>query len=538
MDQKIEKAISKLLKIYEKIENDLLIEIASHFSINEEFLNSDYWRIKKLEEMGLFNQDIIDYLKRETGKTGKEVLKALNQIGIDTINLDKLNRLFEDEILKINPNILSSNYAINSIINTAYNELNDTLIQMSNKIEKSAREAYLNVIENAYLKTSMGTHSYQEAIRTSINDLSNKGITILTYKTIDENDNITGIRNYDIEGAVRREVLTASRQLSNNISMEVANELDCEYLYLSEHLQCRPSHFDWQGTIIKREDLVKITHYGEVDGLAGINCRHYFEPYFGDARDDELKIFNKEACTKAYNLSQHQRYLERGIRTWKRKAEMYKASEDIEIYKKCKSKVKEWRQRNIEFTKDNNLRRDFNREYVSERKNKKITYKDVTQEWLNNAKPNSHEVLDRQYFEHDNIKYQVDNKNVVLNYSKHEKEIAEWLENTFGGELYMLPKINKPDGISTADYLFRNEYWDLKDINGNGKNVLFHAIEDHEKQAHNFIFNIVNSNLTNKELEERLNKLYSLKKVKWLDKVIIKRDENVVLITQKSSPSD
>jgi len=47
MDKKIEKAISKLLSMYEKIENDLLIEIASHFSIEEEFQNSDHWRIKK-----------------------------------------------------------------------------------------------------------------------------------------------------------------------------------------------------------------------------------------------------------------------------------------------------------------------------------------------------------------------------------------------------------------------------------------------------------------------------------------------------------
>lgn len=28
----------------------------------------------------------------------------------------------------------------------------------------------------------------------------------------------------------------------------------------------------------------------------------------------------------------------------------------------------------------------------------------------------------------------------------------------------MIPRVNKPDGIKTADYLFRNEYWDLKEI--------------------------------------------------------------------------
>ncbi len=534
MDKKIEKAIKPLLEMYEEIENDLLIKIASHFSINEEFINSDYWRIKKLEEMGLFNQEVIDYISKYSGKTDEEIKKALKKIGIDTVNIDKLTRLFEDEILKINPMILMNNYTIDNIINTAYNELSNRFIEMSSKIEKSVRDAYLNVVEEAYLKTSMGTHSYQEAIRESINDLSNKGINTLTYKTIDEEGNIVGIRNYDIEGAVRREVLTASRQLSNNISLEVANKLESEYIYIFEHLECRPQHFDWQGTIIKRQDLIKVTDYGSITGLGGINCRHYFDSYFGDARGNDLKSFNKEECENAYKLSQHQRYLERGIRKWKRKAEMFKANGDKEYYSKCKEKFREWQLRNKQFTDNNNLKRDFTREYVGKIKN----YEDVTSIWKKESIYDV-KVSDMNYFEHDGVKYMVDGKNVILDYSNKEKEVAEWLSTTFGGEIYMIPRVNNPEGISTADYLWNNEYWDLKEINGKGNNILFHAIEDHEKQSHNFIFDVSKSELTDKEILSRLNKLYSLKKVSWLEKVIIKRNEKIIkIVKRKSDPSD
>lgn len=166
-------------------------------------------------------------------------------------------------------------------------------------------------------------------------------------------------------------------------------------------------------------------------------------------------------------------------------------------------------------------------------------YQDVTKEWLDRANPNSHRVKDRNYFEaKDRIRYYVDNKNVVLEYSKKEKEVAEWLENTFGGEIYMLPRINKPDGIQTADYLFRGEYWDLKEINGNGKNILFHAIEDHQLQAHNFVFDFSNSSLTDLDILKRINRLYSIKKLYWLNKIILKRDQNIILIIKRSSPSD
>ena len=366
MDEKIEKAIKPLLEMYEEIENDLLVMIASHFKINEEFLNSDYWRIQKMEEMGVFNREVIEYLAKYTGKTEEEIMRALNEIGIETINLDRLNQIFEAGRLRINPSILVNNYTIQNIIEHAYNELNNEFINLSQNIERATRRAYLDVVESAYLKTTMGTHSYQESIREAINDLSNKGIRTVTYQTLDENGVVIGLKTYDVESIVRRDVLTNTRKLSNEINQEIANELECEYVYISEHLECRPTHFDWQGTIIKREDLESVTHYGAVDGLGGINCKHSFEPYFGDARNEELKQYGKDECTQAYNLSQYQRYLERGIRKWKRKAEMFKANGDSEAFNKSNTKVKEWQNRLSNFTKENNRRRDYTREYVSQ----------------------------------------------------------------------------------------------------------------------------------------------------------------------------
>lgn len=365
-EEYINKAITSLLKMYTKIENDLLVMIAEHFKFNEEFLNSDHWRIKKLEEMGLFNEEVIEYLAQYSDTTKEEILKALEDIGYHVFDIQKLENAFERGSLKINPKILVENYTIKNIINSAYDEASNRFIELSKKIQESTREAYLDVVESAYLKTSIGTHSYQEAIRESINELGNKGIRTLTYRTVDENDNIVGIRSYDIESIVRRDILTATRQLSNNINQSVVEELHCEYIYLSEHIRCRPTHFDWQGTIIKYEDLVDVTHYGEVDGLAGINCAHYFEAYFGEARGNELKSISKEEAVKQYNLSQQQRYLERGVRKWKRKVEMFKVNGDNEAFSKSKDKVKEWKSRLSNFTKENNLRRDYTREYVAQ----------------------------------------------------------------------------------------------------------------------------------------------------------------------------
>lgn len=165
-------------------------------------------------------------------------------------------------------------------------------------------------------------------------------------------------------------------------------------------------------------------------------------------------------------------------------------------------------------------------------------YKDITIEWIENATPNTHKVKNQLYFKHKNKKYYVDKKNVVLDYTKKEKEIAIWLENNFGGEIYMLPRINYPEGIQTADYLFRNEYWDLKEITGQGKNILYHAIEDHKKQATNFIFDFSKSSLTDAEIFTRISKLYTYNKVSWLNKIIIKREDKIICIIKRDNPSD
>ena len=161
-------------------------------------------------------------------------------------------------------------------------------------------------------------------------------------------------------------------------------------------------------------------------------------------------------------------------------------------------------------------------------------YLDITKEWINNAKPNSHKVKNRHYFEYEKIKYRVDNKNVVLDYSDKEKEVAIWLENTFGGEIYMLPRINIPNGIITADYLFRREYWDLKTINGSGKRVIEDSIKKKKRQAENFIFDITNSEIEKDNLFNQLKKIYSSESTKWVSKVIVKKKNTVIGIFKRN----
>lgn len=162
-------------------------------------------------------------------------------------------------------------------------------------------------------------------------------------------------------------------------------------------------------------------------------------------------------------------------------------------------------------------------------------YIDVTEEWLENVTPNSHVVKEQLYFKHKNKKYLVDNKNVVLDYSQKELKIAWWLENTFGGEIFMLPRINKPDGIKTADYLWNGEYWDYKQINGSGQRTIEDLLKKKEQQAHYFILEKGFTKLSDYEIVKQIKKLFSSDTTSFIRIIIFKNNNHFKAYQKKIS---
>lgn len=157
-------------------------------------------------------------------------------------------------------------------------------------------------------------------------------------------------------------------------------------------------------------------------------------------------------------------------------------------------------------------------------------YVDVTEEWLKKAKPNSHKVREQLYFDYQGSRYYVDGKNVVLDYSKEELEMAYFLKNTFGGEIYRLPKINKPNGIKTADYLWDNEYWDLKTITGSSNQTMFHAMYKQKRQCSNFILDISLSKLPFYAATDQVQKIFSRYDTIFINTIILKKNSNLKIL--------
>ena len=83
-------------------------------------------------------------------------------------------------------------------------------------------------------------------------------------------------------------------------------------------------------------------------------------------------------------------------------------------------------------------------------------------------------------------KYIVDGKYIILKPTERELQVAKLLGKAIGGNVSVIPRINRPFGIKTPDYIINGEKFDLKEITGGGKYTIQGNIKGKEKQANNF----------------------------------------------------
>lgn len=176
-------------------------------------------------------------------------------------------------------------------------------------------------------------------------------------------------------------------------------------------------------------------------------------------------------------------------------------------------------------------------------------YKDVTKEWLSKATPNSHEIIFDDYFIDDNgIKHPIINKERVHSISAkcEEYDKALWLKTTFGGEIHLVPRItdisNEGLKVSTPDYKWNGEKWDLKIPTLNGKFETsierFMKQSKTKKQSKKFIVDFKHYvDKSNKEIiklsKETLNNQYR----NWIEDLMLIRGNKLIKIYSKKEPS-
>ena len=370
-----------IIDIYNQIEYDLIIDIAKRFDTYDTIGGTLEWQLKKLDELGTLNADMVKTIAKYSKKSQKEIYDMLKAAGFANIDFEDLQKAYNAGAILVDPVTIRNNTVFAELVELSYKELDETFRMIQTKALESAKQSYMDVINRAYIEVATGTYDYNTSIRNAIQRMAENGITGATYKRGEK------IVKYSLEATVRRDTLTAVHKLANQSVDAMCEAIGTDYVEVSSHLGARvhptnkiANHAGWQGKVYKIHgetpeypNRKESTGYpDDILGLCGVNCRHRMHPFVPGISTPNPIGFSEEENRKAYELSQQQRKLERDMRKLKKKKAAAEAMGDKETAKKLKEKIKLKSDEIDKFCEDNKLKRDYNRELVTEQISKKV----------------------------------------------------------------------------------------------------------------------------------------------------------------------
>ena len=348
-DKKINELIKPIIDIYDNLELEIVKDIANRFDNYDTLGGTLEWRLKKLDELGTFSNDMVGLISEYTNKSKKEVLQMLEEAQENTFNIDYLNKAYENGMIKVNPMKVLKSPAFENIINNSYKELNKTFRMINTKALENVNQSYMDIINTAYVEVASGVFDYQSSIKRALNKMAEKGIKCASYERKDGT-----IVKYSLQGTIKRDIVTAIIQTACKSSMKMCEELDAEYVEVTSHLGARTgdgvnpitNHAKWQGKVYKLKGSDKYdnfytsTGYGDILGLGGVNCRHNFYPYFPGIDEPSQPHYDEEENKKEYERQQKLNRLNRRKQQQNRMKEVAIHNEDKEQIKEINKEIK------------------------------------------------------------------------------------------------------------------------------------------------------------------------------------------------------
>ncbi len=359
-------APDKLCRLYAQVEQDILANMAERIAKYDYYIPAAQHQHQKLRAIGMLESDIEARLAGMSGKSMDEIQQLMQEAVKKSLTADAAIYAAAG-MGPVDPFGVDN---VKTILRAGAAQTGGLFANLTRTTANTATKQFEDALDRAWLQISTGGFDYNSAIRTAVKDLSRQGLGAITYPSghVDT-----------IEVAVRRAVVTGVNQTSAKAQLALMDELDMDLVETTAHAGARPDHQEWQGQVFSRSgkhpkyrDFVEATGYGTGAGLCGWNCRHSFYPFAeGSGKaytramlDDytaQKYTYNGQPMTE-YEATQEQRYIERGIRRWKREEQaMGAAGQDTG---EARAKVRAWQGRMRDFLSQTGLKRDGAREQI------------------------------------------------------------------------------------------------------------------------------------------------------------------------------
>lgn len=320
---RLDKLPEPVVQLMSRLQDEIISDLCRRVSKANYLTPTAQWQLYKANQLTLSSREV----KKRIAAKLKVSEKAVKELYTDAV---KTAISEDEEIYKAAAaeGILSDSYreritrytrskAFSDALSRGLKNTNGLLRNLTNSAAAAASRQLSDALDLAYLKTSSGAFSYQDAIFDAVKKLGADGIRCVSYASG---------RTDQVDVAVRRAVITGIGKTCCDMQLDLAKEMDCGLVEVTSHLGARPSHAEWQGQIYslkkghpKYPYFYDATGYGTGDGLGGWNCRHSFFPYFeGLSATANAPTFSKAENLEEYKNTQKQRSYERSIRKSKR----------------------------------------------------------------------------------------------------------------------------------------------------------------------------------------------------------------------------
>lgn len=394
---------------------------------------------------------------------------------------------------------------------------------------RMANDQYRKIIYNAQVYANTGAGTYEKAVDMATKDFLSRGINSIEYAN--------GAR-HTIKDYAAMAIQTASKRAYLQGEGEMRKEWGITTVIMNKRGNACPKCLPFVGKVLiddvwsggKASDgPYPLMSSAIAAGLYHPRCKDSHTTYFGGISTPPDSKFTRQEIQEiedGYRTEQKQQYAKRQADRFGRLAEY---SLDEENQEKYRRKERTWE--NVKFrTGTENIQ-----EYVDEKREQNFfgIPVDETASWIGKGNKIG-KVEDLQEYFVNGVAFKVDGKRVLLDYSEHEKEIANIIAKGTGKDIKMVPRITFPQNIQTPDYLIDGIKFDLKTPLGNGKNTLYGMVKSKKKQANNFVICADKTALSMDEIEQQIQGIYSSRNTAFVDTIILVKNQEIVKIYKRN----
>lgn len=451
--------------------------------------------------------EVYDLLEKMEGRSFKEKASLL----LDFIKGKKTSRL-SGEFFKLNDRKMEA------LIKATMEDME----KAETAVLRKANDDYRKVIYNAQVYANTGAGTYEKAVDMATKDMLSRGLNCVMYAN--------GAR-HTLSDYADMAIRTASKRAYLQGEGEKRQEWGVTTVIMAKRGNPCPKCLPFVGKVLiddvwsgGRSDGVDpetgkrypLMSYAISKGLYHPRCKDSHTTYFPGISTADDTWTKDELENVGFHAKQEarQQYAQR-------QAEKY---DRLSQYSLDQANTKEYSRKAAEWEKVT--------DDTEQKKEKLLSIpKEITDEWTKKVK--NGQIVDLEEYSVGETTYKVDGKKILLDYSDHERKVAENIAKLYGKSVQMVPRVTYPQGVSTPDFQIDGIGWDLKTVSTAGKNVLYNAVKKKKKQAGCFIFDISECPLELDEIKKQVNDLFRSTHLTFIDRIGLYKDGRMLGVYER-----